>query len=136
MIESVLIVSQTIIILSLLVYHLFKERIGSKEMDRFKGFFNEQTVKNNDFTLKSLSAYLKHIQQLEKIVLDNKKPRPIDEDHIKEVLMRGPEPAENEISRIEDDGSIELNETNFKNIPFGVNTSVLFEGDMPTTVEE
>lgn len=126
----ILALTQALIIGAILFFLFFKER-------RQENFFIDVTNDSRVATAEERAAFLKHISLLEKMSIDKGKPRmDIDEDQIRDILMRGPEKAENEIFKDSDDGSIEINESNFKDIPFGPNTNVMIEGDQPTIVEE
>lgn len=125
-------------VLALLFFIFKREREKNKDIRYVVEEIGDFMVENNKIAAQNLSAYLKHIQQLEKIVIEEKKPKPakIDDAYLKEVLSRGPELVENEISKADEDQGIEINETNFKNIPFGANTNIQFEGDPPPIIDE
>lgn len=126
----VLAVTQMITVGAILTYLFLKER-------RQENFFLDISTDTRVTTEQERIAYLRHINQLEKMLVEKGRPKlEIDEDDVRRIMERGPEKTDNEIAHETDDGSIEINESNFKNIPFGLNTNVLIEGDMPTTIEE
>lgn len=150
MIEIVLSVSQAIIILALLIFFYKRdsedkvyrqkleekltslpEDLQTKIMDTVK----EINLHVLETSSQNFASYLKHIKELEKLTL----PRPITSADVEAVWNRGTKMAENEISQNQEDGSIELNEDNFKNIPMTKDTNVMFEfqggeSDIPTTI--
>jgi hypothetical protein len=136
-----LVLSQTIAFASLLVYFFLKDKKQDQDRKSFaddlKGYFQDVNKKSETVFVQTFNSYLKHISNLEKMVL----PKPITQKMVEDVLKQTPPIVrevfvENEIDKVEDDG-IKITESNFNKIPIGQTTKVMFEegDDMPTVVE-
>lgn len=130
MVELVLSASLALVTVAVLIYLFQKE-------DRSRKFYLGLAKETSEATHKNFNAYLKHIQNLEKIVIENKKPRPVDEDHVREILAREKYTVvENDIDKPEEDQGVKLDENNFASvIPFSKGVNIEIEQDMPLTAE-
>lgn len=135
MVEVTLAVSQTLILLALLFYfykrEVKKDILGQSALETFQKQFDAMEERKDALLEANFSSYLKHIANLEKMVL----PKPVTAKMVQDVIARGPEEVVE--NQIEETGTpeIDINEENFKNIPINRDTRVIFEeSDPPTQV--
>lgn len=139
MIEVVLALTQSAILIAFLVWFYFREKDKDKNAEtidsRKQKFYVDAMEQSTNLVTQNFSSYLKHIANLEKMVL----PKPISDRDVKAVLDRTPPIVENDIERIEDDPFGYNKEESFARVPINNETQVMFEEgeDMiPTEVEQ
>ena len=144
--ETVLIISQTIILVAFALFYAkrekeqgehiksLEEKLTTKPIELQQKFIElsiKREAERDKLTKEILSSHLKHIQSLEKTIMSFFS-KPVSQRLIKEVLDTSPRDIiENEIDKVVDD-SIEINDQNFSKLPIGRNTKVVIEngGDM------
>lgn len=138
MIEVILALTQSAALIAFLAWFYFREKEkdkGSEATDQRKQEFYvtamDQTTK---LVTQNFSSYLKHIANLEKMVL----PKAVSERDIQAILDRTPPIVENDIEAVEDDPFGYNKEESFARVPINNETQVMFEeGEnmIPTEVE-
>lgn len=140
-IEMVLTISNLLMVIAVLFYFYFqevkqKEEVRDqtyksqqffREMNNSKDLlYKEISLSKDKLTNENLIAFLKHIKNLEEMVL----PKPITKGMVDDIMLRTPPLVENEIDK--DVGKID--EENFMDvfskIPLDGNTKVAFEGEL------
>lgn len=139
MVEIVLAITQVIVILTITFYFYKREKFRdalTEEIDsRKQAFYVEAMKQSTELVTQNFSTYLKHIQNLEKMVL----PKPVTQKEIKDILDRTPPIVENDIEKVGDDPFGFNKEDSFARVPINNTTQVMFEEgeDMiPTEVED
>ena len=149
MIEIILAITQSVTLIALLVFFLVRENRHREDAQKgtilLKEFANEQSSNTSQLVEKLTNdtekllekthiSYLKHIRELEKMIL----PSPVTTERVQSVLDRIPDLAENDIAkRDEEELAMDIDENSLKNIPINNQTNVVFEGldDIPTTID-
>ena len=161
MIEIIAIICLVLVVFALMGFILYRDSQARSYQDKLEKILVDFPVelqrvsvqvvndRNKDMdTLlgKTFTAYLKHIQVLEKSVL----PKRVTTRMVQDVLDRAtPEVTENEIEsegekkvvigpdgKLVDPNEIEINEDNFGSIPINKKTKVAFEEDLPQDIIE
>lgn len=139
MIEVVLALTQSAALIAFLVWFYFREKDKDKNTEtteaRKQQFYVDAMKQSTALVTQNFSSYLKHIANLEKMVL----PKPVSDIDIKAILDRTPPIVDNEIDKVEDMPFPFASEEDFAKIPINNETQVMFEeGDdmIPTEIED
>ena len=141
MVESVLVITNFLMVGSILLYFYFREirhkndeNLRNESLQQFYKDANntrdqllKDITKSKDETFKkTFEDFLKHIQKLELMVL----PKPVTRNMVQEVLDRSPLEVENDIEK----SDVEINQENFMDvlskIPITDKTKVAFESEV------
>lgn len=140
MVEIALAITQITLVLAVLFYFYkrekFRETLNEETDSRKQQFYVEAMKQSTALVTQNFSTYLKHIQNLEKMVL----PKPITQKDVQDILDRTPPIVENDIDRDDSDDPFGFaKEESFARVPINNKTQVMFEEgeDMiPTEVED
>jgi len=141
MVEIILTISNAVIVVAILVYFYLREIRNRQSVDEQltkTQTFYEKISTSKDSLLKEINsskdklsnqnftAFLKHIQQLEQMVL----PKPITKQMVDDIMLRTPPLTENEIEK----DAEEIDQDNFmevlSKIPMDEFTNVSFENEI------
>lgn len=143
--EIILAVSQSITLLAILGFFLIREQRKKEndyiQSDMLKDFMQQKSMEQTKFLEKQAAeqikaneklnnAYLKHIANLEKMLVPNQAPALGDRIF--------PERIQNEIDEESSNDQSSFGDDPFAGIPIGQDTRVIFEGDptIPTEIED
>lgn len=139
MIEVVLALTQSAIFIAFLAWFYFREKDKDKTAEtidsRKQKFYVDAMDQSTKLVNQNFSSYLKHIANLEKMVL----PKPVSDKDVQAILDRTPLIVDNDIERIEDLPYPFDSEESFAKVPITSETQVMFEeGEnmIPTEVED
>ena len=141
MVESVLAITNLLLVVAVLVYFYFREikhqNSIDNQLEKTQKFY-EQISLSKDALAESSSesekkllnqifgSFLKHIKELEQMVL----PKPITRNMVEDIMLRTPPLVENEIEKNPEDITEENFMDVFSRIPIDDNTKVSFENEI------
>lgn len=123
MVEIILAATQVTAFIAFLVFFFFREKHQESIDSRKQKFYVDAMTQSNELISQNFSAYLKHIQNLEKMVL----PKAVSQKEVEDILNRTPPIVENEIDKVEDDPFGFAKEDSFAKVPINNETQVMFE---------
>lgn len=135
MVEIILAITQAVVLIAFFTFFLLREKHQEQIDSRKQKFYVEAMDQTTELVTKNFSTYLKHIANLEKMVL----PKQVTEADVRAVWDRTPPIVENDIEKEADDPFGFNQEESFAKVPINNETQVMFEEgeDMiPTIVED
>lgn len=147
LVEIVLVVSNLLLVLSILTYFYFREMtkdpLEVSDKGRLADFFARNTEKymdslvaitesKDDLFQKTLIEYLKHNERLEKMIL----PGPVTRKAVEEVLSNMPEMVPNDIEKSDKELDQDQLTDLLSKVPITRDTKIMFEGDVGSDLPE